>query len=278
MDINKILTADFLDILFEGRYKDYGAYELRKSYNERIRYALIGTVAICAAVLLLNFFANSGSKKKADIIVADVVLDNVAKDEKKPDAPPPPPPPKQEPPKVEITKFTPPKIVKDEEVKPDEEIKEVKQLEDTKIGKINQEGEKDNNIVAPVEAAGTGKVEAPKEENWDQTFTSVQIEAAFPGGQPAWQKYLERNLDRDVIANKGGPAGNYTVKVTFIVDKNGNVSDVVGVLEGGGEDYGAIDEAVRVIKKGPKWAPGVQNGHQVKAYRSQRITFQVQDQ
>jgi len=279
MDINKILSADFLDILFEGRNKEYGAYELRKTYNERIKYALIGTVVICALLLLLTLLANSVNKKKADIIVADVVLDNVAKEEKKPEAPPPPPPPKQEPPKVEITKFTPPKIVKDEEVKPDEEIKEVKQLEDTKIGKINQEGDKDQGVVAPpVESKGTGVVEAPKEENWDQTFTSVQIEAAFPGGQPAWQKYLERYLDRDIIASKGGPAGNYTVKVTFIVDKNGNISDVTGVLEGGGEDYGAIEEAVRVIKKGPKWAPGIQNGHQVKAYRSQRITFQVSDQ
>ena len=70
-------------------------------------------------------------------------------EEKKPEPPPPPPPPKQEPPKVEITKFTPPKIVKDEEVKPDEEIKEVEKLEDTKIGTINQEGAKDEGIVAP---------------------------------------------------------------------------------------------------------------------------------
>ncbi len=278
MDINKILSADFLDILFEGRNKEYGAYELRKSYNERIKYALIGTVVICGLLLLGTFIANTASKKKSDIVVADVVLDNVAKEEKKPELPPPPPPPKQEPPKVEVAKFTPPKIVKDEEVKKEDELKEVKELDKVKTSTFNQEGEKDNGVVAPPVETGTGKVDAPKEENWDQTFTSVQIEAAFPGGQPAWQKYLERNLDRDVIANKDGPAGNYTVKVTFIVDKNGNVSDVVGVLEGGGEDYGAIDEAVRVIKKGPKWAPGVQNGHQVKAYRSQRITFQVQDQ
>jgi len=278
MDINKILTADFLDILFEGRNKEYGAYELRKTYNKRITYALIGTVAICFLLLLGSVIANSAGSKKAEIIVEDVNLANVKNDEPKHEVPPPPPPPKQEPPKVEITKFTPPKIVKDEEVKKDEEIKEVKQLDEAKIGTINQAGDKDNGTVAPVEVKGTGTVEAPKEENWDQTFTSVEIEAGFPGGQAAWTKYLERSLDASVATNNGAPPGRYVVKVTFIVDKNGNISDVTGSPESGGNDYGTVEEAIRVIKKGPKWTPGIQNGRQVKSYRSQKITFQVSEE
>jgi protein TonB len=78
------------------------------------------------------------------LIVQDVQLQEVKTGRKKPETPPPPPPPKQEPPKVEIAKFTPPKIVKDEEVKPEEEIKETEELEDTKIGTINQEGIKED--------------------------------------------------------------------------------------------------------------------------------------
>ena len=273
MDINKILSADFLDILFEGRNKEYGAYELRKTYNERIKYALIGTVVICALLLLGTFIANTASKKKADIVVADVVLDNVAKEEKKPELPPPPPPPKQEPPKVEVAKFTPPKIVKDEEVKKEDELKEVKELDKVKTSTFNQEGEKDNGVVAPPVETGTGKVEAPKEENWDQTFTSVEIQAEC---SQDWGKYLNRNLDNTVPSNAGAPTGRYTVKVTFVVDKNGNVTEVTGELEGGGNDYGTVEEAIRAVKKGPKWKPGIQNGRQVKSWRSQRITFEVQ--
>ena len=87
-------------------------------------------------------------EKKTQILVQDVQLADVKQDEKKPE-PPPPPPPKQEPPKVEITKFTPPKIVKDEEVKPEEKPPETEKLEDTKIGTINQEGEK-TDVVAPL--------------------------------------------------------------------------------------------------------------------------------
>lgn len=277
MDVNKILTADILDIVFEGRNKEYGAYQLRRTYNKRITYAIVGTVVVCLLFLGGSLIANSSDKKETQILVQDMELQDVKQDEKKPEPPPPPPPPKQEPPKVEITKFTPPKIVKDEEVKPEEEIKEVEKLEDTKIGTINQEGIKDEGIVAPpVEVKGTGVVEAPKqEEDYDKVFTVVQIPAEFPGGLPAWTKYLERNLNRDLPVENGAPPGKYTVIVSFIVDKNGGISEVKAENDPG---FGTKDEAVRVIKRGPNWKPAVQNGRQVIYRHKQSITFMVSEE
>ncbi|MFZ6024523.1 MAG: energy transducer TonB [Bacteroidota bacterium] len=277
MDVNKILTADILDIVFEGRNKEYGAYQLRRTYNKRITYAIIGTVVVCLLFLGGSLIANSSDKEKTQILVQDMELEKVQQDEKKPEPPPPPPPPKQEPPKVEITKFTPPKIVKDEEVKPEEEIKEVEKLEDTKIGTINQEGIKDEGIVAPpVEVKGTGVVEAPKqEEDYDKVFTVVQIPAEFPGGIPAWIKYLERNLNSDIPVENGAPPGKYTVIVSFIVDKNGGISEVKAENDPG---YGTRDEAVRVIKRGPNWKPAIQNGRHVIYRHKQSITFVVADE
>ena len=275
MDINKILSADILDILFDGRNKEYGAYDLRKTYNKRITYALIGTFVICLLLLVGSIIANSTHKGKSEIVVADVQLEKV-NEEKKPEPPPPPPPPKQEPPKVEITKFTPPKIVKDEEVKPDEEIKEVEKLEDTKIGTINQEGAKDEGVVAPPVEKSTGVVEAPKvEEDYDKVFTVVQIAAEFPGGLPAWTKYLERNLNRDLPVENGAPPGKYTVVVSFIVSKTGDISDVTTENDPG---YGTKAEAIRVITKGPKWKPAVQNGRNVIYRHKQSITFVVSEE
>jgi periplasmic protein TonB len=276
MDVNKILSADILDIIFEGRNKEYGAYQLRRTYNKRITYAIIGTVVVCLLFLVGSLVANSSKDEKPQVFVQDMELQNV-QEEKKPEPPPPPPPPKQEPPKVEITKFTPPKIVKDEEVKPEEEIKEVEKLEDTKIGTINQEGLKDEGIVAPpVEVKGTGVVEAPKqEEDYDKVFTVVQIPAEFPGGLPAWSKYLERNLNRDLPVENGAPPGKYTVIVSFIVDKNGGISEVKAENDPG---YGTKDEAVRVIKRGPNWKPAIQNGRQVIYRHKQSITFMVSEE
>ena len=58
MEVNKILSADILDLVFEGRNKDYGAYELRKSYNKRITKALVITAAVALLALLGSFLAN----------------------------------------------------------------------------------------------------------------------------------------------------------------------------------------------------------------------------
>lgn len=277
MEKEKILKSDVLDIIFDGRNKEYGAYQLRKSYNRRITIALIGTVAICAITILSSVIASATKKNdKTEIFVQDMELQDVKQEEKKPEPPPPPPPPAPEPPKVEITKFTPPKIVKDEEVKEEDEIKEVEKLEDTKIGVINQEGIKDDGFVAPpVESKGTGVVEAPKvEEDYDKVFTVVQIAAEFPGGLSAWQKYLERNLNRDLPVDNGAPPGKYTVTVSFIVDKTGVISDVKAENNPG---YGTADEAVRVIRKGPNWKPAVQNGRNVIYRHKQNITFVVSE-
>lgn len=276
MDVNKIQSADILDIIFDGRNKEYGAYELRKTYNSRMTKALVGTVLILLLAVLGNILANTVGKESKELIVQDVSLENVQQEEKKPEPPPPPPPPKQEPPKVEITKFTPPKIVKDEEVKEEDEIKEVEKLEDTKIGTINQEGAKDEGIVAPPVESGTGVVEAPKkEEDYDKIFNVVQIPAEFPGGLPAWAKYLERNLNRDLPVENGAPPGKYTVVVSFIVAKDGAISDVVAENDPG---YGTKAEAVRVITRGPKWKPAVQNGRNVIYRHKQSITFMVSEE
>jgi protein TonB len=274
METNKILSADVLDIIFEGRNKEYGAYDLRKTYRKRITIALIGTVAICL-LLFIASMATSGKAKKAEVFVQDTNLEDLKKEEKKPEPPPPPPPPKQEPPKVEITKFTPPKIVKDEEVKEPPPPQE--KLEETKIGTVDVKGTKDEGIVAPVvEQTGTGKVEAPKEEeDYNKIFTTVQIPAEYPGGIAAWNKYLSRNLQAEVPVNNGAPAGKYTVVLVFIVDKNGNISDITAENDPG---YGTKEEAIRVLKKGGGWKPAVQNGRNVTYRHRQSITFQVSEE
>ncbi|HEX8461677.1 MAG TPA: energy transducer TonB [Segetibacter sp.] len=279
MDANKILNADILDIIFEGKNKEYGAYELRRTYNRRITIAMVTMATICLLLFLSQILAKGNDSDKNQIIVQDVQLEDIKKqEEKKPEPPPPPPPPKAEPPKVEITKFTPPKIVKDEEVK--EPPPEVEKLEDTKIGTINQEGKKDEGFVAPpVEASGTGVVAAPpkQEEDYDKVFTKVEKEAKFPGGMEGWKRYLERNLNANVAADDGAPMGNYTVKVQFIVDKEGGISNVTAI-EVPKACPSCGPEAVKVIKKGPKWDPAVQNGRNVIYQAIQYVTFQVAEE
>ena len=59
MDVNKILTADILDILFEGKNKAYGAYDLRRTYEKRVNIALAGTFVICVLLVVGSIVDNS---------------------------------------------------------------------------------------------------------------------------------------------------------------------------------------------------------------------------
>jgi len=108
----------------------------------------------------------------------------------------------------------------------------------------------------------------------DRVFEKVDVEATFSGGESAWRKYLERNLDPNVPVENGAPIGIYTVVVQFIVDKTGTISDIKALTNFG---YGMEQEVVRIIQKGPSWTPASQNNRTVKAYRKQPVTFVIED-
>ena len=274
MEANKILSADVLDILFEKRNKDYGAYQLRKTYRKRITKALLFTLTVAMLGLLGSFLvnkANAGTSKakKTEMSLIDLKPD----DEKKIEPPPPLPP--VDPPRVEMKQFTPPVIKKDEEVKQEEKPPEQQDLEKVKIDVQNQDGVNDETPTVTDIDDGKGIVEQQKEDDDTHYFEKVEIEASFPGGFAQWKKFLEKNLRGDVASENGAPAGSYTVLVRFGVDKEGNISNVKALTSIG---YGLEEEAVRVIMKGPKWNPGNQNGRPVNSYHTQPIAFLVTDQ
>ncbi len=284
MDANKILSADLIDLVFEGRNKSYGAYELRTGYNKRLRNSLFLTVALGLLILLASFLSSLDlGQKKGQVQIKEVQLEEI-KQEEQPEPPPPPPPKPPEPPKVEMAKFTPPKVVKDEEVKEEEKPPEIEKLEETKIGTVNQEGIKDEGIVAPPVEDKGGVVEAPKEDDSDKVFQKVEIDAEFPGGTSGWTRYVTREIERNIDElQDDGRSG--TVVVLFIVDKEGAVSEVralpcaeAGVGNCLPPNSKLAEIAVNAIRKGPKWKPAIQNGRQVKAYRRQPVTFQLAEE
>ena len=88
METNKILSADFLDILFEGRNKEYGAYELRKTYSKRLTMAMATMVGIALLIFVIVFVAKSiNTNDNKPVEIKDVALSDIKKEE-----PPPPPP------------------------------------------------------------------------------------------------------------------------------------------------------------------------------------------
>ncbi len=109
----------------------------------------------------------------------------------------------------------------------------------------------------------------------DSVFSKEETEASFPGAQKAWIVYLQKNLNANTPVNNGSPDGIFQVIIRFIVTKDGSITHVEPETNFG---YGMEEEAIRIIKRGPKWLPAIQFGRNVNAYRRQPITFIVESQ
>lgn len=276
MEVSKILSADVVDIIFDRRNKMYGAYELRTKYNKRLTTALV-IMAILAGLIILLIFL-SGFKKSDQLIIPEIREVKLVEVEKKPEEKieiPSPPKPQQQQQQLQTEVYTPPRVVRDEEVSEDEKPPRVDDLANVKIGDFKQDGELDAGIaVPPVGDGGRGVVTAPQrttDEN--DIFKKVEIESKYPGGPGAWARFLQRNLrfpDNAISDNIQG-----TVIVQFIVDRDGTVSDVIALTDPGG---GLAEEAVRIVRKSGKWDPAIQNGKHVKSYKKQPITFRLAEE
>ena len=108
----------------------------------------------------------------------------------------------------------------------------------------------------------------------DKVFNKVEVEAEFSSGNQGWREYLMKNLKANVPVKKKAPAGKYTVVIRFIVNKDGRIRSIEPETSFG---YGMEEEVMRIIKKGPKWIPAMQNGRPVNAYRRQPVTFMVEE-
>lgn len=269
MDINKILNSDYLDILFEGRNKKYGGYELRKNYPKRAMRSMFVLAALALGIGSYAIISNIKGKNpvKPPPIVKEIVL--VEPPPIDPKKPPPPPPPSEPPPPVKPTvKFTPPVIRKDEEVKEEEKPAEVEELKEAAAGITTEEGDPDGIDPGIIDnpGTGTGVVEAapPKEE----IFTYVEQMPESPYSIP---EFLNKNLRYPEFARQNNIQGK--VLVRFLVSETGDVSDVTVIRGIGG---GCDEEAKRVVAKFPKWKPGKQNGRPVKVLFTLPITFTLE--
>ena len=269
MDINKILNSDYLDILFEGRNKSYGGYELRKKYPERMRNAAIVGISVIALIVagpaIASLLSSKGDKKPVAMMKQVTLAEPPPIDPKKP---PPPPPPAEPPPPVKPTvKFTPPVIKKDEEVKEDEKQPDVKELKDASAGVKTEAG--DVNGIDPgivdKPGTGTGAVEAPPPP---QIYTYVE---QMPEPSVDINSYLGKNIRYPEAAKESNIEGRVILK--FVVNEDGGVSDITVVK---GLEGGCSEEAKRVVAGMPKWKPGKQNGRPVKVYFTLPIVFKLQ--
>lgn len=265
MTSNDILKADVLDILFENRNKQYGAYALRKTYNNRLLVALGTSLgAVLAACLLIR----PGSRMApVDEIVPDIVIISPPIDLTPP--PEPTPPPAAQAPRAIATRAFNSRIEIVQEVPPGQEVPEIGELVDRQIGNTNVDGDVPtvNHTVEPppVQPAGGGEKPAQPSEG----FTPVERAPEYPGGLAAWSAFLNRHLRMPEELDAGE---RRTVQVKFWVGTDGSI-DRFEVVQSAGAAFDG--EVIRVLKKMPKWKPALQNGQPIAVTFTQPVTFQA---
>lgn len=106
----------------------------------------------------------------------------------------------------------------------------------------------------------------PKEE----AFDVVEQMPEFPGGMEALIQFMGQNMKYPKDAQKLNKQGR--VLVTFIVEKDGRVSNAVVVKS----VWPSLDaEALRLVRAMPKWTPGKQNGKVVRVKFTMPFNFSI---
>ena len=272
----------WVDMVFAGKNKEYGAYQLRKGTSGRNIKALL--ILVIAAALVGGFLAwkvieqKQAEEQQAYMEAMELakLQQQAKKEEKKKEQVKPKIEPKKEIPVAsETQKFTAPVIKKDELVKEENQVKQMDKLDEkVAVGTENKAGVKDRTVEAvrsEIAVAAPPPPPAPKPEVATKVFDVVEEMPSFPGGQGALMQYLASNIKYPVVAQENGVQGR--VIVSFVVERDGSISDVKVARS---VDPSLDREAQRVVKSMPRWSPGKQNGSTVRVKYTVPVVFRLQ--
>lgn len=277
-NLTNLNSAEWCDIIFEGKNKSYGAFELRQSSSKR-HIVAFGVVILFAAAVsvmpaIISTINAATAKYKTAGIDETYTTSVVEVDNKLPEAevikPEMPEPPKY----MKMTKFVPPTVVQDTEAPDDTEMANMSDItkETATIGQFEvKDGSTDKDAVRKefeTDVVGDGQGgAAPKEP---EIFVSAQFMPKFPGGDDEMYKYIYSNIKYPVVDQEMGIQGKVTVR--FVVSKTGEITDIQ-LLKGISPT--CDKEAIRVLKSMPRWVPGKNNGVAVPVYFTMPIVFKL---
>ncbi|MBQ6680869.1 MAG: energy transducer TonB [Prevotella sp.] len=279
-----LIDPKWVDMVFEKKNKEYGAYQLRKGTSSRNIRSII--ILVIAAGLVGGFLAYKVHADKVaeeqraymEALELSKLQEQAKKEQKKEEKKiQPKVEPKKEIPEVrESQKFTAPVIKKDELVKEENQVKQMDALKkDVAVSNQDQEGTKDrtveavrNDIAVNVPPPPVEKKEEVKQVVENKVFDIAEQMPSFKGNVNQW---LASNLSYPAVAAENGVQGR--VIVQFVVEKDGSVSNVQVVRS---VDPALDREAVRVVKSMPRWNPGMNNGQPARVKYTLPVTFKLQ--
>jgi protein TonB len=271
----KNASGNFNELLFENRNKNYGAYVIRKEYNENLIKSFFA--AMLSMLLCAGIFAMLNRKNAGETIIPTKQDFEQVKIE------------------IDLRDLTPQKVVtplhraeaKPAAVKENTNVvalvkNELKLLEETKTvdntpGKIATPSNLNatQSEIFPTSESGIShadKIPGSNLENSIKSQAELDVQPEFPGGYKKLMDYLSRTIVYPMSAKENEIKG--TVYVSFKVDERGKVSEVK-LVRG---LYSACDaEVLRVVKSFPDWKPGIYQGRNVSVLFSLPVTFDLRN-
>ena len=266
-----LTSPKWTSLIFEGKNKEYGAYVMRDESSNRHLKALVIVTIVGLSLIYLPKLISSVIPKAPEVVQAtevemiDVTKQDIPEENKIKQMEKIPPPPMLK----ETVQFTPPVIKRDQDVR--NEVASQQELTDTKadISVATVAGVKEGGVdIADIQEH---KV-VVQEEKKPEIFSHVEVPPSFPGGEKELMRWLQENITYPVIAAEQGIQGRVILR--FVVGPDGSVGNVEVQRS---LDPSCDKEAVRVVKKMPKWNPGKQNGNAVFVYYTLPVLFKLQN-
>jgi periplasmic protein TonB len=272
MNQQAILQSNLLDIIFENRNKDYGAYKLRKTYQGRLSIAVLCAVGLTMVLSLFSLYENSSpvfTRVHPGTFIPGTKISVLH------------PPSKPANKKIEMHQPAAKSISK--------KITYVDRPPLIIAGNINTSPATPLEFQPSLTATGSPGVNPASDANvtgeggLDKTGASArtdlpgpdrstpvavaEIMPQYPGGIRALLSFLKNNIHAPANVEEGE---DVSVKIEFIVNYDGSLENFI-VVKSGGEIFD--NEVIRVLKKMPLWIPGKSRGKAVAVYYTVPVKF-----
>ena len=271
----QLATASLDDIVFDGRNRHYGAYELRALYQRHMSRALAIATAVCALLVVFPLVAQL--LKDKTVAVVPTIVEATPFDYHHPDDVPltPPPaaatPPPASPQPQPTLKDVVPVVAKDDQVPPTDDVPDREKLLNTQTGVRTVKGDSSAVASVPNDLPVSKNPGVVPEIVKPYTFVEQMPELPTGGGQLAIVVAIQKAVRYPARALSNQVEGR--VYVSFTVDSKGEVTDVK-IVKGLGS--GIDEETVRAIKTLPRFIPGKQNGREVSVSFTVPVTYKIQ--
>lgn len=284
-----LTSKEWRDLVFADKNKEFGAYQLRKDSDKRhnlaVLFTLIGLVIVFIGILAYSKYSDYKAEQEAIALQEErekMAAAELLQQEEEPEPEPEveeqkfeqeiPEVPEEVLATVQVTQIA---IVDADKVKNEVMDMETQKEDNTARGVVTQEGSDDaDKFKAVTEQVVVKEPDPVKEEKKEEEiFIAVEQPAEFPGGQTALMKWLSQNIRYPEAAQQNDIQGRVIVK--FVVEKDGSIGQA-SIVKGVDKDLDR--EALRVVKKMPKWQPGKNNGVAVRSYFNLPVTFKLQNQ